>query len=140
MTKTQNAKFEAAFRAAAAKAGVDISAVKWTGCTTDATWGDRVGQVFYGADPAVNERAAKFFEAWYRKNAAASSYDAQSSIGFAGLYHFSRYSNGAQGWYRGALPPAPAPYKIDMCGDFVFERVEAYEGYAVSTTYYPSAD
>ncbi len=140
MTKTVEVKFQKAFKAAAAKAGIDVSQVKHTGCATNTTWGDRVGTVFYGADAATNERAARFFETWYRKNAPKSSYEAQSSIAYEGVFHFHKCSNGAQGWYRGVLPPAPEPYKSEMCGDFVFERVEGYEGYAVSTTYYPGAD
>ena len=132
------AKFETALRAAAAKAHISLDGLKWEQCTTDRTWGDRCGLVFYGASAEVNERAAKFFHAWMAAQPRSSSYDAQSSLSVEGIMHFVRYSNNAQGWHRGALPAAPAPYTIG--GDFVLERVAGFEGYAVNTTYYPCAD
>ncbi len=132
------AKFETALRAAAAKAHIALEGLKWEQCTTDRTWGDRCGLVFYGASAEVNKRAAEFFHAWMAKQPRRSSYDAQSSLSVEGLMHFVRYSNGAQGWHRGAVTPAPAPYKIGA--DFILERVEAFEGFAVNTTYYPCAD
>jgi hypothetical protein len=133
-------KFKTSLARAAAKAGVSLDGLEITGCTTDRTWGDRVGVVFYGAAPEVNERAARFFLAYAQRAPRKSSYDSQSSLSYQGVMHFVRYSNNAQGWYTGALPVAPAPYKSDLCGDFVFERVEGYEGVAVNTTYYPCAD
>lgn len=138
MTKTQTAKFETALRAAAAKASVSLDGLKWEACTTDRTWGDRCGLVFYGASPEVNERAAKFFHAWMAKQPRQGSYEAQRSLSFQGLMNFVRYSNGAQGWYKGALPPAPPPRTSES--GFVHERTAGYEGYAVNTTYYPCAD
>lgn len=132
-------KFQTALASAAAKAGIDISALKSAGCTTDSTWGDRCGIVFYGASIEVCERAAQFFLAYAQKQPRNSSYESQSSLGYQGRMHFVRYSNNAQGWYRGELPAAPAPYNIGTDG-FVLERVEGYEGVAVNTTYYPCAD
>ncbi|MES2384510.1 MAG: hypothetical protein V4593_08170 [Pseudomonadota bacterium] len=132
--------FQSALSRAAEIAGVSLEGLLSAQCTTDRTWGDRCGVVFYGATMAVCERAARFFLAYAQRQPRRSSYDAQSSLGYHGVMHFVRYSNGAQGWYTGALPPAPAPTTIQGCGDFVFERVEGYEGVAVNTTYYPCAD
>ena len=140
MNTTQAAQFETALRRAAAKAHISLDGLKWEGCTTDRTWGDRCGLVFYGASAAVNKRAAEFFYAWMCAQPRKGSYEAQTSLSVEGVMHFVRYSNKACGWYRGALPAAPEPRKLEGCGDFVLERVEGFEGYAVNTTYYPCAD
>ncbi len=137
---TTDDKFRTALNAAAAKAGIDVSAVEWTTCTTDATWGDRVGQVFFGSDDVTNERAARFFHAWIRKNSPSGNYDAQSSICFDGKFHYSRFSNGCEGWHKG--PANEYEPQMLRSGDwsFLLERVEVKHGFAVSTTYYPGAD
>lgn len=125
--------FEQSLHAAAARAGFakQIADVKFEFATLERTWGDRVGYVFYGADAATNERAARYFEKWYAKYAGPGSYEAQRSIAFRGEYSFSKFSNGAGGWSEGKL----APYT----GGSV-TRVETREGYAVSTTYFPCSD
>ncbi len=132
-------KFKSSLAIAATKAGVSLDGLQVMGCTTDRTWGDRVGLVFYGAAADVCERAARFYLAYAQKQPRKSSYDAQASLSYQGIMHFVRYSNGAQGWYTGALPPAPA-CPADVNDGFILERVECYEGYAVNTTYYPCAD
>lgn len=140
MNATQAAKFETALRAAAAKAGIALEGLKWEQCTTDRTWGDRCGLVFHGASAQVNRRAAEFFHAWVAAQPRRSSYEAQSSLSVEGLMHFTRWSNGACGWSKGALQAAPAPAELAGCSGFVLARTEAFEGYAVNTTYYPCAD
>lgn len=140
MQRNVMAQFEKALARKAAAAGIDVSAVRYTAMTTDRTYGDRVGYAFHGASAEVNERVAVFFAAWLSRQPRTGSYEAQRSLAFEGVYHFERWSNGAQGWYRGALGAAPAPHQLPGCGDFVFERAEGYEGYAVSTTYYPDCD
>jgi len=73
-----------ALKNAAAKAGFDARNVKVEACTTDNTWGDRCGYVFFGGSDEVNERAAHWFLAWYSKCAPQSSYNAQRSISYFG--------------------------------------------------------
>lgn len=131
-------KFESALRGAAAKAGIDLSGLKFERCVTDRTWGDRCGVVFFGASAEVNKRAAEFVYTWMAKRPRVSSYDAQSSLSFQGLMSFQRFTNGAGGWSPGALPADPAPYAIST--GFVMARTEGFEGFAVNTTYYPCAD
>ena len=137
------AMFETALRSAAAKCGQSLDGLRWERCTIDQTWGDRCGLVFFGSSAKVNERAAKFFEAWADKNlrklGAVGGYETQESIRFAGLFHFSEYSNGAKGWHRGPMGEAPAPRTLPGCGDFILERTKAHEGYATSYVYYPCA-
>lgn len=123
----------------AAKAGVDISQLRIEGCTTDRTWGDRCGLVFYGASAEVNERAARCFLAWAQKQPRNSSYESQNSLSWQGPMNFLRFNNGAQGWHTGPAKSKPAPMPLTGC-DFVLECVEQREGFAVNTTYYPCAD
>jgi hypothetical protein len=128
--------FQAAMIAAANKAGVDASTVQFEGCTTDRTWGDRCGLVFYGADAAILERCAKYFETWASKHLSRGEYSAQSSIHYEGKFHYNKFTNGAAGWYRGEAKP----YVASMIGDFLLDLVEVKEGYATSYVYYPCAD
>ena len=140
-------------RKSAAKAGVSLEGLKYERATLDQTWGDKCGFVFYGASPEVNERAAKFFEAWARKNLrklnAVGGYNTQESIGFIGVYYFARYSNGAEGWHRFSpskpeIPVAGSVQTIASCGPSLpaweLRCEEVRLGYATSYVYYPGAD
>jgi hypothetical protein len=133
----EDTAFRAALEKAAAKCGCDIGELRWEPCTIDRTWGDRVGRVFFGASDEVNKRAADFFFAWRAKQKHRGCYDAQNSLSLAGKFTFLRFSNGADGWYRGVREPGE-PTVLES--GFVIECVERREGYAVSTTYYPCAD
>jgi hypothetical protein len=139
------ALFTKALETAAKKAGFE--APKFEDCTTNNTWGDRVGLVFYGSTPEVNERAAKFFEAWaskyLRKLGAVGGYDAQGSIGYSGAFHYVRYDNKAAGWYRGAKntdKPGEVKATKEVNG-YDLKCVETRDdGHATSYVYYPCAD
>jgi hypothetical protein len=128
------AKFAGALYAAATKAGVGgLEDLEWEGVTTDATWGDRCGLVFFGATPEVNERAAMFFVAWAGKNlrklGIVGGYQTQESISFAGEFTFTRFANGAKGWHR---------TRGEYTGST--ELLETFKGFATSYVYYPCAD
>lgn len=132
-------KFDRDLKRASERAGVDISGLQYDHATLEANWGDLVGLVFYGASREVNERAAQYFEKWAQKHFSAGNYNAQRAIRQMGEYHFSRFNNGAKGWYRGPLKEVPADRKLSGC-DFVLKCVETREGFGVATTYYPCAD
>lgn len=132
--------FPAALAAAAEKCGLDVSTVRWTFATLDATWGDLCGFVFHGGSDELNARAARFFCEWYGRRMPRGSYDAQSACRLTGKHYFSEWSNGAKSWGKGELPAAPAPTTLPGCGDFVLERLSGFDGYGVATTYYPCAD
>lgn len=148
-------KFEAALKVSADKAGISLDGLRFERCTTDATWGDRTGLVFFGASPVVNERAARFFETWASKNlrklGAVGGYQSQESIRYEGAFHFSRYDNGANGWHRGPTISYEGFVKAsgeesgrDANGAFRYAAqarpVETREGFATSFVYYPCAD
>lgn len=144
MEKGWRRKFKAALEGAAAKAGISLEGLEFDACTTDQTWGDRCGLVFYGAAPEVNERAAKFFEAWARKNlrklGAVGGYETQESIGFAGEMYFTAYSNGAHGWYK-----MRKDTKLPAEGEKPYANLDltctkVRQGFATSYVYYPCAD
>lgn len=130
-----------AMRAAAAKGGLDLTGLQVERCSTDRTWGDRDGLVFFGAAPEVNERAAKFFEVWAHKNlrrlGAVGGYETQESIHFEGAFYFVAFDNGARGWHRGedksGLKVGDKPYSY-------LTKTEARAGFATSFVYYPCAD
>lgn len=136
---------------AAEKAGMNVEGLKFEACTTEATWGDRCGLVFFGAAPEVNERAAKWFEKWAAKNLTWSSYEAQRSVGFAGEFRFTRWANGAKGWHK-VWPPEAFKFEYEkrvpvvgegdwLCdGTFHNKCEEIRLGFATSYVYYPCAD
>jgi hypothetical protein len=147
------AKFAGALYSAAQKAGIGaIEDIEWEHVTTDATWGDRCGLVFFGASPETCERAAKFFEAWacknLRKMKVVGGYGSQESIGYVGEFEFSRFSNGARGWHRvwsGSTKRVEG--HVEKFGpSTVFPEgwelttVEVKAGWATSYVYYPGAD
>lgn len=141
--KSWTVSLEAALKKAAAKCGANIEGLKWEHCTTDNTWGDRVGLVYYGAAPEVCERAAKYAEAWMAKNlrklGVVGGYDAQESIGYVGVYHYTAWSNKACAWSKGPLKSEDVighkPYK-----DLDLVCTEVRTGHATSYVYYPGAD
>jgi hypothetical protein len=137
--------FRSALTHAAKEAGFDVSSVKWERCTTDNTWGDRCGLVFFGASDEINERCAKYFLNWASKNlrkaGVVGGYDTQESISFAGAMFFTRYDNGANGWHK----PIFNKYDIDamtVTTDYgsVSHPIEMKKGFATSYVYYPCAD
>jgi hypothetical protein len=141
--------FEANLKAAMAKAGVGFEGLKWDGCTTDQTWGDRCGLVFYGGTPEVNERAARYFERWankhLRKLGGVGGYESQESISYFGPMTYVRFSNKAEGWHKGTNEQRG--YKVGHVevygkGESTFEirTEEVREGFATSYVYYPCAD
>ena len=139
------AKFRTDLLAAAKLAGFDVTDLRWESVTTDTTWGDRCGYVFTGCDAAVNERAAKYFQAWIARNAGAGSYGVQRSIGWAGEMLFTKWSNGVENWHRVTnlrdtdRNPAVGDTLAGL-GDARFTCLEVRRGFAVSTTYYPCAE
>jgi len=146
MTTTWESKFAAVLGASAKKAGMSLDGLKWERCTTDATWGDRCGLVFFGASPEINKRAAKFFEAWaalnLRKAGIVGDYNAQESIRFEGLFHYLAYNNGARGWYRGADLESlkVGDVKYTLSNGFDLALTEKRDGFATSYVYYPCGD
>ena len=126
--------FETALRTAARGAQHDLAGLAWETCTTDATWGDRVGLVFWGASPETCERAARYFEAWASRH--MREYETQESIRFEGLRYYTAFDNGARGWHRepGEHPAGrPIPCTSVRC-------TETRVGFATSYAYYPCAD
>lgn len=144
--KNWEAAFKSALTRAAKAAGVDVSSVNWECCTTDNTWGDQCGLVFFGADnDETNERCARWFEKWahqnLRKAGVVGEYDSQESISFVGEMFFTRYANGTDGWHR----PLFNKYDLNamtVTSDFgrVIHPLEMRKGYATSYVYYPCAD
>lgn len=139
--------FRKALEQAAAKAG--FKAPRFEDCTTDATWGDRCGLVFWGEAPEVCERAARYFESWARKHLRAMNviggYNQQESIGVEGQFYFARYANGAKGWYRirkdTKIPVEGTGQTYNVGGEPYTNTVEEVRlGYATSYVYYPCAD
>jgi hypothetical protein len=137
MNDAMKARFQASLERAARKAGIDLTGLKFEQCTTDRTWGDRVGQVFYGASPEVNERAARFFLEWIQKQPHVGNYEAQRSRSYQGAMYYRKFSNGAGGWDKSPLKPY-AEYTLPS--GFVMSVVEERTGVAVNTTYFPCAD
>ena len=145
-TTTWEDTFKTALTSAATKAGIDTADLKWERCTTDSTWGDRCGLVFFGASPEVCERAARYFEAWARKHLRAmkvvGGYGSQESIGYVGEMYFVRYENGANGWYVNRPSMAKVDFEAGtVTTDYghVTRPVEMRRGIAVSYIYYPCA-
>lgn len=139
------AEFKAAIERAAAKCGSDISNLKWEDCSTDRTWGDRCGLVFFGAADDVNERAAKYFEKWAHKHLRAmgvvGSYNAQASISYAGEMYYSKCENGAGGWYpEGTDKVDLAAKTITTNYGSVSHAIEMRLGFATSYVYFPCAE
>lgn len=131
------ARFQASLERAARKAKMDLTGLKYETCTTDSTWGDRVGQVFYGASPEINERAARFFLAWIQKQPHTPNYDCQVSRSYQGAMHYRKFTNGAGAWHTGE----PKPYTpMTLSNGFVVDVVEERTGVAVNTNYHPCAD
>lgn len=125
----------------ASACGVDVSNVKIDWITTEATWGDRCGFVFYGAERATLERVAAYFERWISKHGGRGSYACQRSIKAEGVFTFTRFSNGAEGWHRGEEPkPEPKIIGKGEPHEFTLTCEEHDHGVAVSTHYYPGAD
>ena len=143
--KNWESAFKSALIRAARVAGFDVATVEWTYCTTDNTWGDRCGLVFFGASDEINERCAKYFEQWasanLRKAGVVGGYNAQESISFAGAMVFTRYDNGVNGWHV----PRFCKYDFDALTvttdyGFVSQAIEMKKGFATSYVYYPGAD
>jgi len=136
----------ATIRAKAALCGADVTGLQMDTVTTDATWGDRIGLVFYGASDEVCERAARFFEGWASKNLRAlgvvGGYQAQSSIGYEGVMIFTRWDNGTKGWHRADRGGVTYDVEAGTVTQFkVANRpVEMKRGWATSFVYYPCAD
>lgn len=131
----------------AAACGCDVSGLTIEIMTTDNTWGDRTGLVFSGASDEVCERAARFFEAWagkhLRRMGVVGGYNAQESIGYVGKAYFSRYANGAKGWYidgSGGNTVDPVAMTVTTYYGRVSHPVEVRTGFATSFIYYPCAD
>lgn len=149
MTKTNAADWTSTFTAALARAakqcGCDITSLRFERCTTDATWGDRCGLVFYGASDAVNERAARFFEKWAAENlrklgVVGVNYGAQASISYEGEFYFCRYENGAQGWHRDRDTVDFEKMTVTTSYGYVSHPIELRRGFATSYVYYPGAE
>ena len=143
--KNWESAFKSALIRAAQTAGFDLTPVEWTYCTTDNTWGDRCGLVFFGGSDEINERCAKYFKNWASANLRAAGvvggYNAQESISFAGEMIFTKYDNGVEGWH------VPCRNKYDFEAltvttdyGFVSQAVEMKRGFATSYVYYPGAD
>ena len=126
----------AALSGAAARCGSDITGLDFEMTTLDSCWGDLVGLVFWGAADDVNQRAAAFGEKWLRKHGREfglfGRYEAQGNVGLCGVRYYTRYDNGANGWYT--TPPAP------RVADKMPALVETRMGHSVSFVYYPCAD
>lgn len=123
--------FKNSLTAKAKASGCELGELAFETCTTDNTWGDRVGLVFFGAPAEVQERAARYFEKWADANMNWGGYESQRSVRYEGEFHFARFDNGANGWYRGALDDETAAKKT---------LVESRVGHATSYVYYPCAD
>lgn len=144
-TENWEEAFKSALVRAAREANIDISSVSWERCTTDSTWGDRCGFVFFGASDEINERCAKYFEIWASKNlrnaGVVGGYESQESISFFGQMVFTRYNNGVNGWHA----PRFKTYNFDAMTvttdyGYVSRPIEMKKGYATSYVYYPCAD
>lgn len=126
--------FKADLKAAAAKAGCDLSGLLIESCTMDQTWGDRIGLFFSGQHA---ERAAKWFAGWLLRNRGDGSYEAQRSVG--GVEAWTRLvykANGATSHCRGE---AKAPdYDRDPAAWLA--GFELTPGFSVSHTYHPCAE
>lgn len=149
MTKANASNWESLFTAALATAakqcGCDITGLRFERCTTDQTWGDRCGLVFFGASDAVNERAARFFEKWAQLNlrrlgVVGVNYGAQASISYEGEFYFACYDNGAQGWHRDRDIVDFEKMTVTTSYGYVSHPVELRRGFATSYVYYPGAD
>jgi hypothetical protein len=116
----------------AAREGVDVSALQIEEVTTDRTWGDKVGFVFFGCTDEVNERVAACFERFAAKHMTSGSYEAQRSIGLQGPRFFHEYSNGVKSWSTNG--------EVSTCSPNITLVRPIVKGYSVSTTYYPCAD
>lgn len=125
---------EMAMRAAAAKAGHDISNISVKYATLDATWGDRMGLVVLGGDQATRERCAAFLLAWCAKYfAGRTSYECQNAVRAAGNVTWLTHKAGA-----GVFPADPPDYySAEKAADY---RARSQPGVAVSTVYYPCAE
>lgn len=112
--------FEVAIKAAAAKAGVDISGLKWDTATIDDNWGRDVGLVFSGSEFA--ERAARFFAVWAQKH----------------LYPIGSYKEQFRGDYHGEMRLTKTPSGTKwMCPRHLKDPGKYAIGYATSYVYYP---
>lgn len=138
--------FRAALTAAAAKAGTSLEGLEFEQCSTDRTWGDRCGMVFFGAPAQVCERAARFFVQWMhrwgRELDIVGGYNRQASIGYEGEMVFTRWSNGAKDWFRlragEELPVVGTEHKHSE--QFTNRLEEVRTGVAASYVYYPCAE
>lgn len=144
-TKSWTDLFRSALENAAARAGIALQGLQFEGCSTDRTWGDRCGMVFFGATPEVCERAARFFVQWMhrwgRELNIVGGYNRQASIGYEGQMVYTRWSNGAKDWYPLRGEPMPVVGTEQKYSEEFTNRLEEVRvGIAASYVYYPCAD
>lgn len=132
-SKTSPDAIRTAMIAAASKAGIDLSSVRIIPGILDQTWGDLDGILICGVDMTTAARAAAWAENYLRRHMGERSYNRQVNVDVRGEYTYLRYSNKAEGIYRGHREGHDSDTEWSKC-------VECLHGIAVSTCYYPCAD